>query len=70
MDLITYLTNATALIFHGNHLITFLENFYTLSNMKLKSVLMDIRDDKIMNLSMSFFLSALSLSLSLNKFLG
>ena len=42
--------NASAVIFHRLHIISFLETFVSHHNLKLKSVLMDAKDDNIMEM--------------------
>ena len=46
--------NASALIFHEHHITSFLENYVSLSNLKLKSILLDIKDERIMNMMRAF----------------
>ena len=42
--------NASAIIFHRDHIIRFLENYCTHSNLKLKSILLDILDERVINM--------------------
>ena len=42
--------NASAIIFNRDHIIRFLENYCTHSNLKLKSILLDILDERVINM--------------------
>ncbi|GFS24279.1 hypothetical protein ElyMa_003411500, partial [Elysia marginata] len=46
--------NASAIVFHQHHIVSFLEDFVSHSNLKLKSVVMDLQDERIMDMMRAF----------------
>ena len=46
--------NAFTVVFHKHHIINFLDNSVSHSNMKLKSILLDIKDERMVNMMRLF----------------